>query len=230
MRGSARGQIYSLVMKKRKRNDEAAGEVSGGEGSDEHHPSAFLDKMLAKAATADEEDREEGEQQPVRQGNSELQQWSASKTVTDDADSAIEAAMALWPDRFPSTSSAKKAVRRKMIRVDGELAKCGGLAMKSGQKMQLKERRVQRGTDADAHDSLVLQLAYVDQAVAVCVKPSGIPVDQQRDKANSVMRSMLHQLADTTAEEALRRPAPVHRLDCATSGLVLVARTYPAAR
>ena len=55
-------------------------------------------------------------------------------------------------------------------------------------------------------------------------------VDQQRDKANSVMRSMLHQLADTTAEEALRRPAPVHRLDCATSGLVLVARTYPAAR
>jgi len=44
------------------------------------------------------------------------------------------------------------------------------------------------------------------------------------------MRSMLHQLSETKADEPLRRPAPVHRLDCATAGLVLVARTHPAAR
>ena len=141
------------------------GEDEGEDGD----PSAFVEKMLAAVT-----------------GDDAQQQWSQKVTVGSDKASAVEAAMAFWPAKFPSTSAAKKAVRRKMIRIDGELAKCGGPAVKKGQEMELKERRAQRGTDTDAADSLLLQMAYVDESVAVCIKPCGIPVDQQRDKTNSV--------------------------------------------
>ena len=41
---------------------------------------------------------------------------------------------------------------------------------------------------------------------------------------------MLRQLPPPSHVDALRRPSPVHRLDCATAGLVLVARSHQAAR
>ena len=161
-----------------------------------------------------------------------LQQWSDSVRVEKEFPSATEAAMAVWPDRFPSASAAKKAVRRKTIMVNGEVAKTGGgpTVVAKDSMMQIKERRAQKGTEADATASMALQIVYRDLGCAVCFKPAGIPVDQQRDKDNSVMRSMLHQLPDTPVEEALRRPAPVHRLDLETAGLVMVARTHSAAR
>ena len=65
-----------------------------------------------------------------------------------------------------------------MIRVDCVLAKTGDL-IKTGQQVQIKERKAQQGSVADMVETVMLQLAYSDDTVAVCVKPAGMPVNQQ---------------------------------------------------
>ena len=78
-----------------------------------------------------------------------------------------------------------------------------------------------------------LKVAYEDDYLAVVVKPSGRPTHsegQGRMNLRSAVPFALRPPAKVDdGDRALSRPQPVHRLDKATSGLVLCAKTKNAA-
>lgn len=73
---------------------------------------------------------------------------------------------------------------------------------------------------------LDLELPYVDEHVAVVVKPAGLHT------SGNLHRTLAHalppHLPPPELPDALPAPWPVHRLDARTSGLVVVARTASA--
>ncbi len=71
-----------------------------------------------------------------------------------------------------------------------------------------------------------LPVAYLDDDLAVVLKPAGIPVRDGR--LRTVENALPHVLPPSPREDALPRPRAVHRLDVRTSGLLLVARTASA--
>jgi len=75
-------------------------------------------------------------------------------------------------------------------------------------------------------DGVVLEVAYEDHDMAVVWKPSGIDTNGKESKTLEL--ALPHNLQPSTAEDVLKKPQPVHRLDKATCGLVLVAKTAVA--
>ncbi|GAX22893.1 hypothetical protein FisN_24Lh178 [Fistulifera solaris] len=74
-----------------------------------------------------------------------------------------------------------------------------------------------------------LRIVYSDDALAVIDKPQGMPV--QGDKETLWKSDLLSPLATSVATNdpnAYRKPRPVHRLDSATGGLLVVAKTRSA--
>jgi 23S rRNA pseudouridine1911/1915/1917 synthase len=70
-----------------------------------------------------------------------------------------------------------------------------------------------------------IPVLYIDDDVAVVLKPAGIPVRQGR--LRTVENALPHCLGRSPRDDAMR-PRAVHRLDVRTSGLLLVARTASA--
>jgi 23S rRNA-/tRNA-specific pseudouridylate synthase len=73
----------------------------------------------------------------------------------------------------------------------------------------------------------------MDPLLVVAVKPFGVSVSNEKGagtKSSSLHQRLFFALPDSTSSFPLRRPAAVHRLDKMTFGLVLCARTSPAAR
>lgn len=134
----------------------------------------------------------------------------------------------LWPDRFTSTSAAKKAVRRKLILLEDEATTIDA-AVTPGVRIQILARVAagpaagegRRGRCAEP-----LRCCYEDDQLAVVFKPPGISVQ------GGVRARLPASLTPSTAylDEPLWRPQHVHRLDSPTSGLVLVAKTGRALR
>jgi tRNA pseudouridine65 synthase/23S rRNA pseudouridine1911/1915/1917 synthase len=73
-----------------------------------------------------------------------------------------------------------------------------------------------------------LRIIYNDDALAVIDKPQGIPV--QGDKETLWKSDLLLPLASVATKDpnVFRKPRPVHRLDSATGGLLVVAKTRSA--
>lgn len=67
-------------------------------------------------------------------------------------------------------------------------------------------------------------LVYEDDSILVFNKPSGLPC-QTRDIQDRTFDSLLWAFAKSNG----KRPRMVHRLDTETSGIIMVARTQPAA-
>jgi 23S rRNA-/tRNA-specific pseudouridylate synthase len=161
--------------------------------------------------------------------------------VWDGPPTTLRAAIAvLWPVRYPTLSSAKKAARRGEAWVNGE--RCKGrrsstLLVQPGDRVgrqQLAPRRAREVASTDRAPTLIL--AYLDPVLAVVVKPSGMSVMSGKKTNNdgvlTLHRLLFHKLPPppVTAVQPLQRPSPCHRLDKLTAGLVVVARTVPCAR
>eukprot|EP00928_Gymnodinium_smaydae_P090467 TRINITY_DN74261_c0_g1_i1.p1 TRINITY_DN74261_c0_g1~~TRINITY_DN74261_c0_g1_i1.p1 ORF type:complete len:426 (+),score=78.12 TRINITY_DN74261_c0_g1_i1:28-1278(+) len=152
-----------------------------------------------------------------------------------DAPVALPTALAqLWPAEFPTASSAKKSIRKGNFVVNGSasIAKCATL-VHPGDKVSRRAKRRENFRRYEAPptaDAASLDVAYVDDALAVVVKPAGLTVLNSREDPFSVHQMLLFSLPPSKAADALRRPSAVHRIDKATHGLLLVARTALAAR
>ena len=68
-----------------------------------------------------------------------------------------------------------------------------------------------------------LEVVYEDDYLAIINKPAGIVVSGNQKR--TVENALPHNLKDSQQSDALPRPLPAHRLDHATSGLLLVAKT-----
>ncbi|MBN1532050.1 MAG: RluA family pseudouridine synthase [Spirochaetes bacterium] len=69
-------------------------------------------------------------------------------------------------------------------------------------------------------------MVYEDEYLAVIVKPAGIVVSGNRFR--TVENALQGNLNQTGADDGLKRPKPVHRLDSMTRGLLIVSKTAHA--
>ena len=121
---------------------------------------------------------------------------------------------------IPSRNGIKKAIKRGDFLVDGVKAETGTW-VKPGQLITLNESDAERPVYR-----MLIPVVYEDNFIAVLNKPAGITVSGNRFK--TVENTLPYNLINSSAEDALKRPGPVHRLDSPTSGLLLVAKTKQA--
>jgi len=120
-----------------------------------------------------------------------------------------------------SRTSVKKAIKKGELLLDGQLAG-GGVWIKPGQKITLidKENKPPKPYELD------LEIVYEDDRLAVIIKPAGISVSG--NKYRTIQNALLSNLKASNEPDSLKWPRPVHRLDYATSGLLLIAKTSSA--
>ena len=122
---------------------------------------------------------------------------------------------------LPSKSSARKAVKLGLLRVDGaEVAY--DKRVKAGQVLTLAA-----GEATGAVTDVALDVVYEDDALAIVNKPAGMPTVGWGRK--TLVAALPTNLLVSPRLDVLPRPHPVHRIDARTRGAVLVAKTGAAA-
>lgn len=140
---------------------------------------------------------------------------------------------ASFPDRFPTIASAKKSVRRGEVRVSGEVRR-PDYRPAPGEPIAVVQRTaasVKMNLEDLPANLPRLRVAYEDAHAAIVVKPEGIPTVGNAERGNgwTAERMLPYFLTPTTGVDgALARPRPAHRLDAATGGLLVVAKTRRA--
>jgi 23S rRNA-/tRNA-specific pseudouridylate synthase len=164
---------------------------------------------------------------------------SASAVWEGPADTPLRAAIAfLWPNRFPTQTSAKKSANKGEAWVNGERMKgkrAGAKTVQPGDTISRQQLATRRGKEvACTERAPTLVVAYLDPVLAVVVKPAGMSVMGGKKSDSEVLtmhRLLFHKLpAASAAVHPLQRPSCLHRLDKLTAGLMAVARTVPCAR
>lgn len=122
-------------------------------------------------------------------------------------------------EMIPTRKGIKKAILQNRIFVDGKPATTGHW-VKSGEVITLNEILTAPPKDYE----IDLEIPYEDDFLAVVFKPSGIPVSGNLFK--TLYNALGENLKRSSQTDKLRWPLPVHRLDTATSGLVIVAKTH----
>jgi len=116
-----------------------------------------------------------------------------------------------------SRKGIKKAISKGLITVDGQRGTTGKL-ISGHETISLLEAR-----DYKPSIKLDINVIYEDDYLAIVLKPAGIVVsgNQKRTLENALPKT----LRPSNEVDNLPRPLPVHRLDHATSGLLLIAKT-----
>jgi len=128
----------------------------------------------------------------------------------------------------------EKLLRTGQVRIDGKRAHAGD-RLEPGQAIRIPPQlamatpssaKVQRPAPAKASDIEFMRelVIYEDPSLFVLNKPSGIPT-----QGGSGVSRHIDGLLDALQGKKRQRPRLVHRLDRDTSGVLIVARTMPAA-
>jgi len=129
-------------------------------------------------------------------------------------------AIGIFP-QIPSRKGLNKAIKKGRIYLNGIRANTGNW-VRTGQKIEL--------VALDKKPPKIYQLdfpvIYEDNQLAVIQKPAGIIVSG--NQFHTIQNALLHNLKPSNAIDAFQLPRPVHRLDHATSGLLLIAKTTSA--
>ncbi len=124
-------------------------------------------------------------------------------------------------DILPSRKSARKAIKRGDIRVNGEIHE-PHYRVSSGQHLEL----IQEKKSTPKPFPLQLKILYEDDWLAVVEKPPGFAVNGNQYK--TIENALLFNLNPSKESDALMWPRPVHRLDSSTGGLLAAAKTAKA--
>jgi len=141
-----------------------------------------------------------------------------------------EALAATFPERFPTMTSARKVCRRRQVYIkafdSGEWrrGRCEDSVEAGSTSVRLLHRHA---TLSSARRSVRLAVAYEDECMAVVHKLPGMMVHGRGRR--TVKHVLGGSLQPSQAPDALPRPHPVHRLDKLTGGLLVCAKTMPAA-
>lgn len=122
---------------------------------------------------------------------------------------------------LPSKSSVKKAFKKQLILLNGNVAKSGDW-LTINDTVSLTENQLHQ------HKSFLLNLEvlFEDEYMAVINKPAGYPVSGNFFK--TIQNALNFNLVQSTLIDALNVPRPVHRLDKLTSGILIIAKTRNA--
>lgn len=124
----------------------------------------------------------------------------------------------------PTKSALKKALKKQQIRVNGEIASTATI-ITGGETIELKIPEEEQ----NSRKKLIfpLHVLFEDEYLALIHKPAGIAVSGNSFKtiANALPQNLNQsRLPDATT------PQPVHRLDYATTGILLAGKTSSSIR
>lgn len=122
---------------------------------------------------------------------------------------------------IPTKSGIKKAIKKKLILIDNELATTSKY-ISGGEKIVLLKNEE---TESFKRLKLNLEILYEDDFLAIIYKPAGILVSG--NKFVTITNALTQNLTKSNQIDAIK-PQPVHRLDYPTSGLLLVGKTSNA--
>lgn len=120
----------------------------------------------------------------------------------------------------PSRKAFKKAIRAKRVLINGDLADSSRM-VKKGDLIEI----LQSDEKFPVH-KIKLEVVFEDDHIAIVNKPAGLLTsgNQHRTLANALVSN----LEPSGIKAILPRPTPVHRLDRAASGLLIIAKTMVA--
>jgi 23S rRNA pseudouridine955/2504/2580 synthase len=132
---------------------------------------------------------------------------------------------------YPAVTHGRleKLLRTGQVRLDGKRAKAGD-RVAAGQTVRLPPSIVDATAERPAPstmgggEALRDLILHMDKSVIVLNKPSGLAT-----QGGSGLTRHIDGMLDSLAFEKKQRPRLVHRLDRDTSGVLVVARTVPAA-
>ncbi len=122
---------------------------------------------------------------------------------------------------YPTKSSLKKIIKKNKVLINGEIARTADLP-RPQDIIELK-------ADKEIHAKifkLKIPVIYEDDDIALVNKPPGLVVSGNKHK--TLVNALPFNLKKSMREDALPAPLPVHRLDVATSGLLLIAKSKTA--
>lgn len=122
---------------------------------------------------------------------------------------------------IPSRKGIKKAIKLKCLSVDG-VAGESGWKLRAGQRIDLLAdySKIPKIYEFD------VPVLFEGQHIAVLNKPAGLIVSGNQYR--TLFNTLGHNLTKSTLTDALPYPTPCHRLDKATSGCILIAKTKTA--
>jgi 23S rRNA pseudouridine955/2504/2580 synthase len=130
-------------------------------------------------------------------------------------------------------SAIYKLIRTKKIRVNGVRAEEGQL-LKAGDVVTIREQAVQSkpegGASAEAPKKPIkreFEILHEDAHILVCNKPAGLAIHPGTGVTGPTLVDQVRAYLPPAAEGEFS-PAPAHRLDRETSGVVIVAKTRQA--
>ncbi|MFY0672807.1 MAG: RluA family pseudouridine synthase [Bacteroidia bacterium] len=123
----------------------------------------------------------------------------------------------------PTKSALKKAIKNGFVTVNGELATTG-LYIKGGEEIKLKFPVLK-----NQKKQLIfpLKVLFEDEYLAAIHKPAGILVS---GNGFYTVANALEQNLEKSSANDVTIPQPVHRLDYATTGVLLVGKTNGSIR
>ena len=113
---------------------------------------------------------------------------------------------------LPSRKSVKKAIDKKRVTVNHKVASTG-LWVQSGMQIEVLPKAEKPVYKLD------IPVVYEDEQLAIVNKPAGIAT------SGNTFKTLENTLPHNLTVENNFNPLPIHRLDRATSGLVIIAKT-----
>jgi 23S rRNA pseudouridine1911/1915/1917 synthase len=126
-------------------------------------------------------------------------------------------------EAIPTKSALKKALKKQQVEVNGSIAstatiiKGGETIVFSGAEIEPSHKKI----------DLKLKVVFEDDHLAAIHKPAGILVSGNSFK--TIANALPQNLLKSEQPDAVR-PQPVHRLDYATTGILLVGKTASGIR
>ncbi len=123
----------------------------------------------------------------------------------------------------PTKNAVKKAIKRRELMHNSILATTG-VWVRENDKIQLVDPQ----SKLPKPFPLLIDIVHEEDAFAIVFKPAGLVINGNQFR--TLENALMNQLSKSTAPDALKWGRPVHRLDSATSGLVIIAKTLEAHR
>lgn len=121
-----------------------------------------------------------------------------------------------------SRTKVKSLIERGLVRVNGVVTKPSH-ALEAGERIEVEV--VEEAEASLAAENIPLQVLYEDKDVAVVNKPAGMAVHPgSGQEVGTMAGALLHRFGKLSSVGGAERPGIVHRLDKATSGVLIVAK------
>lgn len=133
--------------------------------------------------------------------------------------------------QFPDWSRARlqQLIRQGHGALDGRVERRPSLRLRGGERIVLAV--VERPPRAAVPEPLPVRVLYEDEDLAVIDKPAGMPVHAGAGRSSgTLVNALLHRFSRLSSIGGPLRPGLVHRLDQATSGVLVIAKKDSAHR